>query len=130
MSTYAAKSISIKCYNSNYKFINEFSLFGEIEFSAENHWETVDEFDIQMREHGLQSEIKSILSGFKGEFMRYFAGSLAKREVIKLEYINSELELDPNDIKKIQLNLNHPGFYSSSIRLNSGHLYRAKCEAI
>ena len=129
-STFAAsRQVSVSCTNQELKTINEFNLEGFVEFDEdEKSWNSLGDFKISIRQRGPRSSYTTVLEEFSGDFTHHKEGDLARSSVYSIEYLNKELYLDPNQIKKLQINANHPGKLSSSIRLNNGLLFRSNCK--
>jgi hypothetical protein len=119
ISSQAFADTSVVCETKELVYQNTFTLEG-ITYNEEDV--TIGVLGVTTRTAGNESvESTYSLSG-RGMINTYPAGTLAKEEITQVQFVNIS-----DDVAYVNLVINHPGNFSSSIRLKDGTTFNSKC---
>ena len=109
----------IVCETEELVYQNTFSLEG-ITYSEEDM--TIGVLGVTTRTAGNESVESTYSLNGRGMINIYPAGTLGKEEVTQLQFVNIAEE-----VAYVNLVINHPGNFSSNIRMKDGMTFYSKC---
>ncbi len=119
--SYSAETVTIICDRPGVNTSNQFDLIGTAQI-AEDGVSTSAVVQINTRKQGRDSDEQMHVAEMFGKLKTFAPGAMGMEEVVHLQYIDKGAE-----VEYLSIVGNHPGVFSSQVRMNNGVTYKSKC---